>query len=142
MTSSLQLSKLPRPATVINNSVTLHPTIIATLCDCLKTLDEWKLLLLEHTLNASLEKTNFMNSSPQATQSNSHWHPTGAPEMISDLWLGFAVDRKTLWKCKGPTLGLQPGSFAERKTGLVIDMVQQWVEQWSVDGVIRCSWMP
>jgi hypothetical protein len=66
------LSKLPRPATVINNSVTLHPTIIATFYDCLKTLDEWKLLLLEHTLNASLEKTNFMNSSPQATQSNSH----------------------------------------------------------------------
>jgi hypothetical protein len=48
MTQSLESSKLPHSATVIDNSVAVHPTITAAICDCLETLDEWKTPLLEH----------------------------------------------------------------------------------------------
>jgi hypothetical protein len=44
---SLQLSKLTCPATVIDESVTVHPTIAATFSDCLKKQVEWKRPLLE-----------------------------------------------------------------------------------------------
>jgi hypothetical protein len=47
-TQSLESSKSPRPATVINNSVTVHPTIVATFSDYVETQDEWKRPLLEH----------------------------------------------------------------------------------------------
>jgi hypothetical protein len=47
-TRSLEASKLTRPASIIDDSVSIQPDIIATFFDCNETLDDWKHPLLEY----------------------------------------------------------------------------------------------
>jgi hypothetical protein len=97
---------LPRPATVIDDSVTVHPTIIAAFSDHLETLDEWKRsALLEHHERIWQKPTLEILSSGHlikfALASDG-----GARDNLGSFGWELAANHETLWKCKGPAFGL------------------------------------
>jgi hypothetical protein len=102
---------LPHPATVDDNSVTIHPTIIAAFSDYLETPDEWKPPLLEH-LECISGKNRLREIPPSGDSIKFKFASNGgARDDLGSFGRELAVNRETLWKCKGPTFGLRPGSF-------------------------------
>jgi hypothetical protein len=116
---SLASSQLPRPATVVDNSVMVHPAVIVTICNHLETLDELKRSLLEplecisgknrlREIQSSGDLIKFTLASDGGTRD----------DLGSFAW-EVAVDCKSLWECKGPAFGLQPGSFQAKSCGFL-----------------------
>jgi hypothetical protein len=47
----------------------------------------------------------------------------GAREDLGSFGWNIAVDQQTLWKCKGPTFGLLPGSFRAESYGMISALI-------------------
>jgi hypothetical protein len=119
-TCSLETSKLPRPATVIDVSViTVHPTITDTIYEYIDTLDTWKRPLLEHLECISdkqrLHEILSSGDSIKFTLASDG----GARHNLGSFGWELAIDREILWQCKGPAFGLRPGSFRAESYGFI-----------------------
>jgi hypothetical protein len=119
-TRSLETSKLPRPATITDCTVTVHPTVTDTIYEYIDTLDDWKRPLLEHLECISddehrLHEILSSGDSIKFTLASDG----GARDDLGSFGWELAIGREILWQCKGPTFGLRPGSFRAESYGFI-----------------------
>ena len=116
---SIDSSKLTRPATVIDPTATIPTNNAETFTDYIATLEEWKLPLLEHLECVScVNRLHDLLSSGQSIKFTLASDGGARDDLGSFGWI-IAIGHEVLWKCKGPTFGLRPGSFRAESYGLL-----------------------
>jgi hypothetical protein len=116
---SLDISKLPRPATVKDDDIDTKPDTSDSFSDHLDTLADWQRPLLEHLECVQAEKRLHELLSSGIPIVFTLASDGGARDDLGSFGWKIAVGREILWTCMGPTFGLCPGSFRAESYGFI-----------------------
>jgi hypothetical protein len=110
---------VPRPANVIDPLEPTHNNDPSTFEERLAQLAEWQHPLLEH-LECNSERSSRLHQILTSTEAPILLASDGgARSDLGSFGWQIAVGREVLWRCKGPTYGLTPGSFRAESYGFL-----------------------
>jgi hypothetical protein len=109
--SSLDTSKLPRPSIIFDETANNNTDQHTTFRDKLEHLDHWQIPLLEHLECDSYESrfSDLLQTDTPITLILAS--DGGARDDLGSFGWAISIGQEILWKWKGPTFGLRPGSF-------------------------------
>jgi hypothetical protein len=116
---SLDLSKLPRPATVYDDTLKMHASNINSFDEHLQTLEDWQQPLLEHLECITDERRLHALLSSDDLLKITLASDGGARDELGSFGWVLAVGHEILWQCKGPTFGSRPGFFRVESYGFI-----------------------
>jgi hypothetical protein len=117
--NSLDTPRVTQPAATIDDTAKSNTTNPATFYQRIQQLDSWQTPLLRHLTHYQPEQrlheeiTNTRDVSIELASDG------GARDDLGSFGWTIAYNKTTLWKCKGPTFGLSPGSFRAESYGMI-----------------------
>jgi hypothetical protein len=117
--SSPDTSKLPRPSIIFDETANNNTDQHTTFRDKLEHLDHWQIPLLEHLECDSYESrfSDLLQTDTPITLILAS--DGGARDDLGSFGWAISIGQEILWKCKGPTFGLRPGSFRAESYGIL-----------------------
>jgi hypothetical protein len=113
------ISPTPYPQTLLESLAPIPRLPLPTFFAMLERLPSWQSTLLEHLDNFQMiDKQKELLESGETLKLYLD-SDGGAKEDLGSFGWELAIGRQLLWHCKGPTFGLNPGSFRAESYGML-----------------------